>query len=225
MRKERKLIVKPRNASGGKEVHLLEFREGSYWCDGESINDEALTDMFRAAKDAVVVEYVRQGTFAAKLYPKKVNTIRLVTMLDPESRKPFIVGAGLRIGCARSVPKDNYYAGGLYCNVDLETGRLDKAMTPGDTPYSFEWIDRHPETTVAIEEQAIPDWGGICEAMLDLAGNVPMLPYVAWDVAMLDQGISVIEGNHWCELDGFQMYRPLLADPRVRRFLEHHNVL
>ena len=225
VRQQKKVVLKPVNAQGGKGVRVLEFQDGCYLQNGQPINKEALKKTFLKSADIIVSEYVRQGAFANKLYPETVNTIRVLTMLEPESQRPFIGAAALRIGCARSVPVDNVSSGGMSCNIELKTGRLGKAVFGSHKGNHFRYLDRHPETKVILEDQIIPDWNRICEEVLALAAKFPILPYIAWDVAIRDGGITIIEGNTWSDVYIFQTDRPLLADPRVRRFFKHHNIL
>jgi len=120
---------------------------------------------------------------------------------------------------------DNVSSGGMSCNIDLKTGRLGKAAIEFSMDKPFRCLDRHPETDVVFEDQIIPDWNRICDGMLALATKFPILPYIAWDVAICDGGITIIEGNTWSEINVFQTDRPLLADPRVRKFFQHHNII
>ncbi|KON28653.1 hypothetical protein AC481_00780 [miscellaneous Crenarchaeota group archaeon SMTZ-80] len=225
VKQQEKVILKPRGKGGGEGVHLLEFREGSFWYDFQPVDEETLIEILFKSEDVIIMEYIRQGQFANKLYPKTVNTMRILTMLDPESQTLFIGAAILRVGCARSIPRDNVSSGGMFCDIDLKTGRLSKAATDFFMDKPFRWLDRHPETDVIFEEQVVPDWNDKCKEIVDLAGKFPMIPYIAWDVAILEQGICVIEGNQFPEVSVFQVYRPLLEDHRIRKFFEHHKVL
>jgi hypothetical protein len=40
-----------------------------------------------------------------------------------------------------------------------------------------------------------------------------------------EEDIVVIEGNAWSDVSLFQIYRPLLLDRRIERFLRHHQIL
>jgi hypothetical protein len=147
------------------------------------------------------------------------------TMLDPDTQTPFLAGAVMRIGCDKSAPVDNVSCGGLVCNIEPETGRLSKAIAGYSLDGPARRIGRHPDTGVFFEDQVIPDWESLREQTLVVAAKLPMLPFIAWDMAILDEGISIIEANSRPHLGSIQMARPLLADPRARKFFEHHGVL
>ena len=46
-----------------------------------------------------------------------------------------------------------------------------------------------------------------------------------WDIAVLDDGLVIIEANGWTDFAIFQLKKPLLMDPRIRAFYEYHGVV
>jgi len=225
VRQKQAVVAKPVSGKGGSGIQLLEFREGNFLRNNEVIDESSLRWSSLGARDTLISDYVQQGEFANSLYSKSVNTVRLLTMQDPDTKEPFVAGAIIRIGSDQSAPVDNVTAGGFFCNIESETGKLSKAFADWGGAGDDSWIDRHPDTGVIFENQVVPDWGGLCEQTVELASKLPMLPYIGWDLAILDGGFAVIEANSWSDVITLQMGQPLLADPRVRRFFEYHNVL
>jgi len=225
LRREGALIVKPKDRNGGSGVELFEFVGDAFLRNGEEVGREDLSWDEFSTGERLVCEFVQQGEFARSLYPRTVNSLRILTMVDPDDGSTFVPAAYIRIGRAESFPTDNTSRGGYFCSVDVETGRLGKAVVDYLVDRPFQWVAEHPESGVLFENVRIPMFSDICQEMARVALKVPMLPYIAWDVALLDDGISVLEGNRWCDLCAFQMSEPLLADERVRRFFEYHNIL
>jgi hypothetical protein len=225
IRKQRAVMAKPVIGNGGRGVQLLEFKDGGFQRNGVQIDESKLSWSLLGACDTLVSVYVRQGSFANGLYPKSVNTIRVLTMLDPDTQSPFIADAVIRVGCNKSAPVDNVSSGGFVCNIEPDSGRLSNAVAGFYLDGPVRRIECHPDTGMVFADQVIPDWESIREQVVILAAKFPMLPYIAWDLAILDEGISIIEANSWSELGSIQMGKPLLADPRVRKFFEHHKVL
>lgn len=225
IRQKQAVVAKPVSGKGGSGIQLLEFRGGNFHRNGDMIDESSLGWNSLGARDTLVSEYVQQGAFANRLYSNSVNTIRMVTMQDPDTEIPFVAGAIIRIGSDQSAPVDNVTAGGFFCNIDSDTGKMSRAFAEWESGGDDSWIDRHPDTGVIFEDQVIPDWEGLCEQTVELASKLPMLPYIGWDLAILDEGFAVIEANSWSDVITLQMGQPLLADPRVRRFFEYHNVL
>jgi hypothetical protein len=222
IRREKKVFVKPTDGVGGERARLLEYKDSEYWQNARIIDPESLERQVLESSSALISEYVQQGAYANRLFPGTVNTIRILTMLDPTSGTPFIAGAVQRVGRAESVPVDNFSSGGLVCSIDLDTGRLGKGKL---THLPAQWQDRHPDTGLVFEDQIIPNWDAIRSEVLGIAASLPMLSYVAWDIAVLDDGISIIEANGWSALSIFQMREPMLKDPRIREFYEHHGII
>jgi len=61
--------------------------------------------------------------------------------------------------------------------------------------------------------------------VLHLASLLSFCPYIGWDLLVTDDDVVVLEGNDGPDLKLHQVHRPLLADPRIRRFYEHHGVV
>jgi hypothetical protein len=57
--------------------------------------------------------FVRQHLSVGRFNPVTLNTLRLVTTRNPDSKEPFIAGAVLRIGTSRSWPVDSFARGDL----------------------------------------------------------------------------------------------------------------
>jgi hypothetical protein len=223
VQKMNKVVLKPTSNNGGKGVFILESRDGVYFRNNLAADEDQLLSLFSEPGEFIVTDYIRQGKFAASLYPDTVNTIRLLTMLDPDSGTPFIACAVQRIGTSESFPVDNVSSGGLSSPIDIKTGRLGRTSNIF-IRNGFHWIERHPDTGEQLEGRIIPRWKEICEETLDLARVFPMIPYIAWDIALLDGGICVIETNSWSDLSVFQLEEPLTMNPLIRRFFEHHHI-
>lgn len=223
IRRKEKAVLKPTGNNGGKGVMLLEFRGGAYFLNNKVCSSDQVNHELTGSGEFILSEYIRQGEYASSLYPDTVNTIRILTMLHPDSGMPFIAGATQRIGTSRSFPVDNVSSGGLACLIDIQTGRLGKASRVFmERP--FRWIERHPESGIQFEGQVIPQWAEICSKTIGLAKTLPMIPYIAWDIALLDDGICIIETNSWSEMSAFQLKEPLTVNPQISRFFEHHRI-
>lgn len=55
--------------------------------------------------------------------------------------------------------------------------------------------------------------------------EVAVSAYVGWDIIVTDDGYKIIEGNNYSDVNLLQIHRPLLADPRVRRFYLYHGII
>jgi len=218
------VVVKPLLGDAGEGISLLSAQDGAWLQDGKQITGDELHKLVYEAGDLVVVETVEQSAFGNGIYPGSANTMRVVTMLDPDDGVPFIAAARHRFGTDQSAPTDNVSRGGLSCAIDLETGQLSDATLQAPT-HGTMTIDRHPQTRVVFREQVVPDWPALVDQALALAAKLPMLPYIAWDLLFTDAGLCAIEANHWTQVYSFQTTEPWLANPRIRRFFEYHGIV
>lgn len=218
----REIVLKPAGGGGGCGISLLSYDDGGLKVNGEARDLDFLDELLTPG--TVISERVRQGAYAEKIFGKATNTIRIVTMWDPVREEPFIADAAHRFGNHQSAPVDNFGQGGFSASVDVETGELGRAVS---FLYSgrLEWHSAHPDTGQQIRGTSIPNWTEVKKEILRVARALPHLVYVGWDVVVLDDGLSIIEGNSYPNPDVLQVHRPLLTDPRVRDFYRHHGVL
>jgi len=220
----RKAILKPHASNGGKGIAVLECRDGTIFKNNEVVSRDKLEELLPHRGMFLISEYLCQGAYAERLYPETLNTLRIITMLDPDLKHPFIAGSVQRIGTAESFPVDNVSSGGLACRIDLQTGRLGKASRIF-MDRTLRWTERHPESDVRFEDTVIPNWERVCGEVLDLAARLPHLPYIAWDIAALDDGICVIETNSWSDLMAYEIEEPLKRNPDILKFFKYHHVV
>lgn len=219
------LILKPMDSSEGRGVLSLEYRGGELLMDKKATTVEAARLRLDAIKEAVVSEMVAQAEYSNAIFPDSVNTIRLLTMIDPSSGVPFVPTAMHRIGTRKSAPTDNLSRGGIHAGIDCKTGVMGpaKIYLSRSSDRSVR-IDRHPETGVQIAGVEIPGWQAALDLLVETVRRYPILRYVGWDLVASENEIVVIEGNHSPTLSS-QFYLPYLSDERVRNFFEHHGVV
>lgn len=226
--RDERVIIKPKIEAGGKGVHVLDHDGSNPIFDGESMPESRIRDVLESLPESIVVEYVDQAAYAAAVYPDAANTVRVLTMVDPSTEKPFIAAAVHRFGSRTSRHVDNFSSGGLSVAVDLETGELGKAVASTKGGSEFARDTHHPDTGARIEGATIPRWDAVRERVLTIADDYgDLLPYVGWDIVVTDDdgSFTLIEGNSSPDIDLIQTHRPLLADDRVRRFYADHGVI
>lgn len=224
-----RVVVKPVTAAKGDGVRILDGRDGTLRQNGRPIERSALEDSFDVDRDLIFVEHVDQATYAEDIYPGSTNTLRVLTMIDPETDEPFIARATHRFGTATSDHVDNWSAGGISASVDREAGELGAAVVPPrGGAEGVTWVETHPETEARIAGVSIPSWDSIKHDVLELAAEFGWLwPQVGWDVVVRDDHgtVTVLEGEPQSVDADQQAHGPLLADERARRFYEHHGVI
>lgn len=222
------LILKPVKGNKGRGV-LSVRADGAetrqVYLDGQAVGAAEVARKVAALDGYLVVARVQQAAYAEQIFPGSANTVRVITMRDPDTGEVFVPAAIHRFGTRATVPTDNFQTGGLSVAVDLETGVLGRAVrAPGYTGGELRWLSAHPDTGAQITGVAIPDWTGVKATVTRIVEAYPFLRYVGWDVVVSERGVVLIEGNHNINL-GLQVHGPLLKDARVRRFFEFYEVI
>ncbi len=96
---------------------------------------------------------------------------------------------------------DNSAQGGISVNIDIEKGALDKYAF---VEHSSERFENHPDTNFKFDGFILYDWVKIKQNILDYANKAIEFSDIAWDVAIQEDEISVIEINSNYGIDHLQ---------------------
>jgi hypothetical protein len=179
-RNQEALIGKPLEGSSGQGIKKY---GPDNWKDGPDAFLKTLLD----DGIGILEEIVKQHPKMASLCPTSVNTCRIATLFG--NKQEGIVYAFLRIGNGKVM--DNVDCGGMAARIDLDTGKL---LTVGADKQGNTFI-KHPMTNTSIIGFQIPFWEEAKAMCLEAARKVPEMRFIAWDVAITEQGPTFIEGN------------------------------
>ena len=222
---ERRLILKPTTGGGGAGVTVLErCADGRFSVGGEPRSRDETREFLATRREQIVEQYVECAAYARAIYPGTSNTIRVLTVWEEETEQAFLPYAIHRFGTRRSNGVDNFARGGVAAWIDVETGTMGPVVSMGpDGRPAYSRV--HPETGAAVEGVIVPHWARLAERMVALAADYPFIPYVGWDLVITDAGMRIFEGNSFTGAEVFQLQRPLLAHPRLRRFYQRRGVI
>ena len=219
-------VVKTISGGGGKGVYIINKENDNQFLvnNTKTYSSKELLSFFKTLNNYIFTDYIEPSEFSKSLNATSVNTMRIITLIDPETNKAFIARAVQRIGVAASAPQDNFTKGGLSASINLETGQLSDC-TRHPKAKEHKRYTHHPDTNVKIEGTVIPDWSSIKTEILDAANSLPMLKCVGWDFVLSTKGLVAIEGNHHPDPDVLQGHEPLLTDERIKAFYKFHKIL
>jgi hypothetical protein len=204
----RAMIAKPIDGSGGRDVSRV-----------SSVDEVGKRGSF------LLESMVVQHPYASSIYPHAVNTIRVIVGHDDATLKTVLLGAAHRFGTRRSAPTDNFKAGGIVSFIDLRTGQLSDAICDKGGPRR-ETLQRHPETGSVIAGATVPRWNEIKALALECTRAVAGLAYVGWDIALLEDGPVVIEGNAALANPNLvQFHEPILMRKEAQDFFAAKGVI
>ena len=180
IKKFSEVIAKPNNDSGGHGIEKIIIK------NYESLDE--LYDYLMNKKLYLLEEIVIQHHTLAKINPSSVNTVRIITLLY--NNKLNFITAFLRIGNKDSFV-DNTSSGGMLTMIDLDRGvTLYPACDSNMNVY-----EKHPATNIKIKDITIPYFEESKALVKEASTVVKELQYIAWDIAITEEGPVIIEGN------------------------------
>lgn len=176
------VIIKPINGVEGEGIRKFVLSKNP------NINlQELFTEL---KKENVLIEQVIIPNRHMVFGNTSVNTIRTHTFLD-KNGKAHVIKAILRAGVGDSVV-DNYAQGGSIYEVDLQTGVV---CSRGKSKAGDNHII-HPGTDIVMLGYRIPNWNQVMKISRDAAEHLPQIGFIGWDVAIAEDYVELIEGNH-----------------------------
>ena len=164
---------------------------------GATIYNYSNDDDLRTFYSSISPENEKNGYVAEELiiqHPKmyqlgknSVNTIRVATYTYDGNT--YILGCTVRMGGDGCT--DNYSVGGSCAAVDISTGIIVSDCYRDET---HRWI-KHPYTGEIVYGFQIPHWDKVINICREAAAYKTGANYIGWDVAVLEDGVSLVEAN------------------------------
>lgn len=222
--KEKKIVIKPQEGGEGTGIMVIQTLQDKILVNKKEYTLIGFGKLIQQLDKCLITQYVHQADYSSQIYSETLNTIRILTMRNPESNETFIATAVHRFGSDASFPVDNWTNGGFSVSIDVDSGILGKAVTYPKKG-KLNWLDKHPDTNSQIEGVTISNWEKVKTTILDIASNFPLCNYIGWDIAITKDNIKIIEGNSYSGVNIFQVHKPLLIDPKVKSFYKYYNVV
>lgn len=187
------LVLKPLDGANGRGFDIVEsFSQPEQTVCLRSAGVLSLADFqnryCNAQQGTLFQEYVVQHPALASIYSASLNTVRLVTQ---RTREGCVVRqAMIKFGSGGDII-DNDLNSGVIVDIELETGRLQRAVRR----LGSEVLYRHPDSGYVFEECVVPDWEEVKQLAVRAHHALPTPGYLGWDVALAGDGPLVIEVN------------------------------
>lgn len=217
-------VIKPEGGGGGYGIYFLRNTNSVWYLNDEKKEEHQIIKLLNQLNKTLIYNRIRQTGIASNIFPNSLNTIRLLTMIDPVSKNPFIASAVFRCGTSKTNGVDNWSSGGLSSNIDIESGIMSKAVAFPNKG-KLEWMQNHPDTGFKIEGFKIHNWKTIKKEILSLSKKHFYIPYIGWDIISTKGNYLILEANSNSDVNLLQVHKPLFINDKVKRFYKHHNVI
>lgn len=193
----RSLFLKPLRGSGGGGAERWQYGGGSYRAaDGRVLGPARMIEhLERLSQDCpyLVRPWLENHPDLSDLCCGVLSTVRVLTIRN-ESGGFEATHAVFKMARHPQASVDNASRGGIASKVDLATGELGRATNKGYGRDSG-WWDRHPSTGATITGRKLPAWERVLATALKAHEAFPDQVVVGWDIALLESGPALVEGN------------------------------
>lgn len=220
-------VIKPALGSYGHNVEVYRrTKDGFVDSAGIELSVRGIYDRFDAnplyRKYVIVERLSGHPELEALSNTPYLQTVRIMTYVDRQGRAAAYVGFLKIISGNRAV--DNYEygkTGNMFCDIDMETGRLGPALISSVTTGTTT-VTTHPRTGATFADRSVPMWTETLDLALQSALLFLPLRTIGWDIGITPEGPRLVEGN--APYDPFNMLLIAPADARCRsnaaRFLK-----
>jgi hypothetical protein len=214
LERNNKLIFKPfLDGHGGQGLYIVELTENGFSVNGKIFNSHTMQLLIESLNNYIITRFIYQAKYSRDIYSETSNTIRIYTFYDHIKRYAFIHNALHRFGSKSSYPLDAYSRGGIFTEVDINTGILGAPFTR--VRDNVVRLQSHPDTQHTIKGTIVPFWEDITATILRAAPIFDSAIFLGWDILVTDSGFTVLEINVKPCPVFLQILRPALEDPRV----------
>lgn len=175
-KKHKTFFCKPVGSSGGRGAKVIKKDQYDF---------DKLLSAYK--KGFLAEELVKNRIEIRQINESLLNTVRISTVLKDEGTD--IAFCFIRFGRA-GMEMDNGFMGGIICSIDKKTGIITNTADENNNRYLI-----HPDSGSQLVGFMIPKWSEAIDMAKELATVVPTNRYMAWDLALTDNGWVMIEGN------------------------------
>ncbi len=199
------LAMKPDEGSHGNGFFKLSYEDGQFYLNFDKAEEQEIIDILRDPENQyLITEYIKNNEQFKAIYPGAVNTIRMIVFKE-DGVTPQIGNVYMRFGSKATGAVDNMGAGGIFVQVDKDTGWYHDAKII--TRNSIEPCPNHPDTGVLMEGY-IPHYQQVRETILNMAASIPEMEYFGFDVAVTEDGVKLPEINRFPDYPKIETLSP-----------------
>jgi Sugar-transfer associated ATP-grasp len=222
------LVSKPADLGSGYGVESWRY-DGGQNCFFNAVTNQrfsrdALHDHLcdlSSSRRIILQGRLKNHAALAPLTNGALSTLRIVTCITP-SRSIDLMPPIIRMPAGRSIV-DNFAQNGLAAPIDLATGTVCGAAVQMDNYVGLISTERHPDSGQVFIGFCIPRWTEAVQLARRAHQTFSSLPFIAWDIAILQDGPVLIEGNPIFHTDATLLpHRLTLSDTQFIPYYNYH---
>lgn len=203
------LFVKPLAGQGGGGTSRWDYLgSGQFRCSNGMVatGDQLIEHLRKASEHKAYLVQPRliNHREITDLANSTLATVRVMSCRN-ESDDYEVTNAVFRMARSAASVVDNFHAGGIAVNIDIQTGELGRGTRGAWGTVADGWYERHPETNVPILHRKLPCWPELIHFVQHAHSRLfSDQVVIGWDIAILDTGPCLIEANRAPDLDIIQ---------------------
>lgn len=192
------LVIKPQFGAKSAGISFWNYRNGLY-----QGNDQVGLGLFDVCRQAtasghpmLIQSRLRNSGETESHSNGGITTVRVLTGKQSSDHYE-VIRAVYKMPYGRSLTNNL----GLNSAINLSTGRLAKAFRY----YALcDGYDAHPDTGEMISGKRLGCWSDVMELALNAHRIFSKYWFVGWDIAITDQGVKLLEGNLFWDVNMLQ---------------------
>lgn len=158
----------------------------------DCFSDEELKELWnRFVADDILIEECIKAHDDIYLGSAALSTFRIFTMIDRKG-DVHILKAKYRVGIGDSIV-DTADGESVHYPISIKYGIVEG---PGINEFLKEHYYYHPGCDKLVVGMKIPKWDQVIDIVTKAAKKIPQVRYIGWDIAITNNSVEIIEGNH-----------------------------
>lgn len=197
----------------GKDAFALRSTDGNLYLNNSEISIQGFQKII-ANKTFIIQERLRNHPTIDHVYPKSLNTIKLVTFLHDDGEVEFIDSL-MRFGANGNIV-DNAGQGGIFVGVDRNGKLQDVGYHEPGWKKNLVVNGIHPDTGESFAGLQLPFWNEMYETACRFHKYCYGIPSMNWDIAFTPDGFYFTEAGEDWEIAVYQVTNGGMKDKFYR---------
>lgn len=195
------LAIKLISGTFGRGFYKAEFREDTYFLNGEAMNRVSFCDYISSLRSYLITEFLFPHSSFDRYCTESPSNVRYA--MGRVDGIPRMLTGGVGIETKKTHTAQRYNEGHVWCYLDHD-GYYKNGEILDEESFKNMVIDYHPDTGARLEGR-IPHWEEIVEATELFFKHFPQIDYMGFDfVVTSDERVKILEINTLSSLDVFQ---------------------